>query len=60
MKQRTKVLPLCFLHLSFLPVSTIGEIMLWAAAGLTLATGWDYLTAGLRHASAPPDAMRRP
>jgi cardiolipin synthase len=37
------------LHLSFLPVSLIGEIMLWAAAALTLATGWDYLTAGLRH-----------
>lgn len=41
------------LHLEFLPVSTIGEIMLWAAAGLTLWTGWDYLTAGLRHAAAP-------
>ena len=37
------------LHLSFLPVSLIGEVMLWAAAALTLATGWDYLTAGLRH-----------
>ncbi|MBO0710097.1 MAG: CDP-diacylglycerol--glycerol-3-phosphate 3-phosphatidyltransferase [Acetobacteraceae bacterium] len=40
------------LHLGFLPVSPIGQIMLWVAAGLTLATGWDYLTAGLRHASA--------
>jgi cardiolipin synthase len=37
------------LHLSFLPVSLIGEVMLWVAAALTLATGWDYLTAGLRH-----------
>ena len=37
------------LHLSLLPVSLIGEVMLWAAAGLTLVTGWDYLTAGLRH-----------
>jgi cardiolipin synthase (CMP-forming) len=39
------------LHLSFLPVSAIGEVMLWVAAGLTLVTGWDYLTAGLRHAN---------
>jgi cardiolipin synthase len=41
------------LHLPFLPVSMIGEAMLWVAAGLTLWTGWDYLTAGLRHASGP-------
>jgi cardiolipin synthase len=40
------------LDLSFLPVSIIGETMLWVAAVLTLVTGWDYLTAGLRHASA--------
>jgi CDP-diacylglycerol---glycerol-3-phosphate 3-phosphatidyltransferase len=38
------------LHLSFLPVSLIGEAMLWTAAVLTLVTGWDYLRAGLRHA----------
>ena len=42
------------LHISFLPVSHIGEIMLWIAAALTLWTGWDYLTAGLRYAAAPP------
>ena len=36
--------------LGFLPVSTIGEILLWGAALLTLVTGWDYLRAGLRHA----------
>ena len=42
------------LHISFLPVSIIGEAMLWVAAGLTLWTGWDYLTTGIRHASAPP------
>jgi len=42
-----------WLHLSFIPVSEIGEIMLWVAAALTLWTGWDYLTAGLRHASGP-------
>ena len=42
------------LHLSFLPVANIGEIMLWAAAALTIWTGWDYLTASLHHAAAPP------
>jgi cardiolipin synthase len=41
------------LHLRFLPVSLIGETMLWIAAVLTLITGWDYLTAGWRHAAAP-------
>ena len=40
------------LHLSVLPVAAIGETMLWAAAALTLWTGWDYLMAGLRHAGA--------
>src|SRR5882757_4785264 len=39
------------LNLSFVPVSMIGEAMLWIAAVLTLVTGWDYLMAGLRHAS---------
>ena len=44
------------LHLGFLPVSAIGEVMLWIAAILTLVTGWDYLRAGLRHAQGerPP------
>jgi cardiolipin synthase (CMP-forming) len=41
------------LHLGFLPVSLIGETMLWIAAVLTLITGWDYLTAGWRHAATP-------
>ena len=41
------------LHLDFLPVSLIGETMLWIAAALTLITGWDYLTAGWRHAATP-------
>lgn len=40
--------------LGFLPVSWIGEAMLWVAAVLTLLTGWDYLTAGLRAAASPP------
>jgi cardiolipin synthase len=42
------------LHLTWLPVSRIGEAMLWVAAALTMITGWDYLTAGWRHAAAPP------
>jgi cardiolipin synthase len=41
------------LGLTFLPVSLIGETMLWVAAALTLITGWDYLTAGWRHAATP-------
>ena len=49
------------LGISWLPVNVIGEVMLFAAAALTLVTGWDYLLAGLRHASAPrpqPNALR--
>lgn len=41
------------LHLEILPVAVIGEAMLWVAAGLTIWTGWDYLVAGLRHATRP-------
>ncbi|HTW26307.1 MAG TPA: CDP-diacylglycerol--glycerol-3-phosphate 3-phosphatidyltransferase [Acetobacteraceae bacterium] len=55
------------LGIPFLPVSLIGQAMLWVAAVLTLVTGWDYLTTGLRHVggAAPPgrpmpDASRRP
>jgi cardiolipin synthase len=33
----------------FLHVIRIGEILLWAAAVLTLITGYDYLRAGLSH-----------
>lgn len=47
------------LHISFLPVFYIGEVMLWAAAALTLWTGWDYLIAGLRHAAARPPRPSR-
>ncbi len=46
------------LGLGFLPVSAIGEAMLWVAAGLTLLTGWDYLTAGLRQARDPELRVR--
>lgn len=45
--------------LSALPVSLIGEAGLWVAAALTLATGWDYLQAGLRHAGEQ-DAAAQP
>lgn len=41
--------------LGFLPVSNVGEVMLWIAAVLTLVTGWDYVTAGVHHASGPTD-----
>ena len=47
-------------HLAWLPIAIIGEAMLWIAAGLTLLTGWDYLTAGLRHAGATPPPMTTP
>ena len=30
-------------------VHDVGLVSLWAAALLTLVTGWDYLRAGLRH-----------
>jgi cardiolipin synthase len=38
------------LHISWLPVWLIGIILLWMSAILTIITGWDYLTAGIRHA----------
>jgi cardiolipin synthase len=37
------------IHMDFLPVTLIGNVLLWGAALLTLVTGWDYLHAGLRH-----------
>ncbi|MDE8346948.1 MAG: CDP-diacylglycerol--glycerol-3-phosphate 3-phosphatidyltransferase [Acidocella sp.] len=39
--------------LGFLPMAWIGGTLLWAAAVLTLVTGWDYLNAGLRHVTTP-------
>lgn len=35
-----------------LPATTVGAYALWAAATLTLYTGYDYFRAGLRHLSA--------
>jgi cardiolipin synthase len=37
---------------AWLPVTGIGEILLWLAAILTIITGYDYLRAGLRHMTA--------
>lgn len=42
--------------LGALPMDWIGGTLLWLAAALTLITGWDYLTAGLRHAGVGVDA----
>ena len=41
---------------SLLPSVLIGEVGLWAAAALTMITGYDYLVRGLRHAT--PEAER--
>lgn len=41
------------IRLGFLPMFGIGGALLWVAALLTLVTGWDYLTAGLRHVMSP-------
>jgi cardiolipin synthase (CMP-forming) len=35
--------------LGVLHVGGLGAALLWVAAVLTLVTGWDYLTIGLRH-----------
>jgi len=44
------------LGIGVVPVAAIGEAMLVVAAALTLVSGWDYLTAGLRHATAAAPA----
>lgn len=36
----------------WLPARGVGLICLWAAAGLTLVTGYDYLRVGLKHMEA--------
>lgn len=38
---------------AFVPVTAIGEVLLWMAALLTLVTGYDYLRAGLPHMARP-------
>lgn len=44
--------------LGILPISFLGEAMLVLAAALTLVTGWDYLSAGLRHVRREPARER--
>jgi cardiolipin synthase len=36
----------------FFPTQTVGETLLWLAAGLTLITGYDYLRVGIKHMTA--------
>jgi cardiolipin synthase len=45
---------------AFLPVVAIGETLLWAAALLTLMTGYDYLRLGLSHMTrtVPPPHVK--
>lgn len=40
--------------LGVVPVTAIGMMLLWIAAGLTLVTGWGYVEAGLSHVIAVP------
>ena len=40
--------------LAVLHAGSLGAVLLWMAAGLTLITGWDYLTTGLRHVGTAP------
>lgn len=42
-----------------LPVVLVGETLLWAAALLTLVTGYDYLRLGLPHISQPRPKARK-
>ena len=42
----------------FMPVTAIGETLLWIAALLTLVTGYDYLQSGLRHMANPRRAPK--
>ncbi len=42
----------------FLPLKAIGAALLWAAALLTLVTGYDYLRAGISHIFRAPGLRR--
>ncbi len=64
-KTTAQIVALCFLLVfDAAPpswhVPEIGRLMLWAAALLTLVTGYDYLRAGLRHMSEEPERDERP
>lgn len=43
---------------ALLPVTLIGELMLWAAAVLTMLTGYDYLRAGITHMNGEESAVK--
>jgi cardiolipin synthase len=45
---------------AWIPSIWIGDIGLWAAAILTLITGYDYLRAGLGHLTADPEPRQPP
>lgn len=47
---------------SVLPINAmlIGEALLWIAAILTLVTGYDYMTIGLKHMAAEPTGSGKP
>jgi cardiolipin synthase len=45
---------------SALPLILIGELMLWAAAVLTIITGYDYLRAGLSHINDETPSAAKP
>ena len=42
------------------PIQMIGELGLWLAAALTIVTGWDYLSAGVRHIYVGEDRADNP
>jgi cardiolipin synthase len=45
----------------WIPAHTIGNVLLWGAALLTIVTGYDYLKAGMAHmASEPPPDPPKP
>lgn len=61
-KTTAQIVALCFLLVFDAAPPTwhvpeIGRLLLWAAALLTLVTGYDYLRAGLRHMSGEPDRV---
>jgi len=44
---------------TWLPAQPIGEVLLWAAAILTLVTGYDYVRAGVMHMARQDEEARK-
>ena len=44
----------------WIPAIAIGEVGLWAAAALTLITGYNYLAIGLRHMNVDSPEKQKP